>query len=149
LKSEPVEITVAGPIQINQAVVDAAPKNMRWLGAIPRSQTKEIYQSHDVFVLPTLSDGFAITQIEAMAYGLPVVATPNCGLVVKEGSTGHIVPPRNAEALADAIADFIRHPSLVAQMSAQCLEAVKDYSVETYGRALQNIIQSHLKPNHP
>lgn len=149
LKNEPIEITVAGPIQINQAVVDDAPKNMRWLGAIPRSQTKDLYRSHDVFVLPTLSDGFAITQIEAMAYGLPVVATPNCGLVVNEGVTGRIVPARNSEALANALSDLSRNPSLVAQMSGRCLEAVKDYSVEAYGRALHNIIQTHLKPNHP
>ena len=56
-----------------------------------------------MFVLPTLSDGFAITQLEAMAHGLPVVATPNCGRVVTDGEDGLIVPPADADALASAI----------------------------------------------
>jgi len=57
------------------------------------------YRSADVFVLPTLSDGFAITQIEAMSHGLPVIATPNCASVVENGVDGLWCPQKTAEHL--------------------------------------------------
>ena len=46
--------------------------------------TGKLYRSADLFVIPTLSDGFAITQLEAMAHGLPVIATPHCAEVIAE-----------------------------------------------------------------
>jgi len=57
----------------------------------------------DVFVLPTISDGFALTQLEAMSFGLPVITTPNCGDVVAHGEDGYIIPIRDPAALAAAI----------------------------------------------
>jgi glycosyltransferase involved in cell wall biosynthesis len=100
-----------------------------------------LYQHSDVFVLPTLSDGFAITQLEAMAYGLPLIVTPNCGRVVEDGVTGFIVPPRDSATLADAIMRFVLNPNLGAAMSARCLERAKAFSVESYGRKLADILE--------
>jgi glycosyltransferase involved in cell wall biosynthesis len=48
---------------------------MKWLGPVTRHKAAEFYRDADVFILPTLSDGFAITQIEAQAHGLPVIAS--------------------------------------------------------------------------
>lgn len=96
----------------------------------------------DVFVLPTLSDGFAITQLEALAHGLPVITTPNCGRVVEDGKTGFIVPPRDSQKLAEAILRFVRNRDLVRQMRPHCLEAVKSYSIKSYGERLKKLIET-------
>lgn len=140
LVDEPVEFVVGGTLHISASVIRDAPRNIRWIGRIPRSQTSEWYGKADVFVFPTLSDGFGITQLEAMCAGVPVIATPNCGRVVEDGVNGFIVPARDARALASAIYRFIQNPQLAKEMAPACLETVKAFSVPVYARRLLEII---------
>ena len=148
LVHEPIEFLVVGNLFIASGIMDSSPKNIRWLGRIPRSATSQLYQTSDVFVFPTLSDGFGITQLEAMAHGVPVIATPNCGQVVVDGKTGFIIRPRDSQALADAILKFATDSNLSASMAPVCREAVKAYSIDAYGRRLVEIIHKH-KAHHP
>ena len=96
-------MSIVGPIGISREALASAPSNLRFEGPLPRIETGAAYRWADVFVLPTLSDGFAVTQLEAMAHGLPVVATPNCGDVVTHERDGLIVPIRDPHALARGI----------------------------------------------
>jgi glycosyltransferase involved in cell wall biosynthesis len=68
----------------------------------------------DVFAMPSYREGFGIVNIEAGAMGLPVVSTriPGCVDSVQDGVTGTLVPPRDANALKDAIAHYLEDPSL-------------------------------------
>jgi glycosyltransferase involved in cell wall biosynthesis len=102
LEKCPVSFTFAGPLLVDLSEV-ALPANVKYVGRIPRSQAADLYRAHDVFILPTLSDGFAITQIEAMSYGLPVIATARCGKVVEDGISGLIVEPYSGNAIARAL----------------------------------------------
>jgi len=76
-----------------------------WAPALPHPQLAERLRSADVFVLPSLEDGFARTVTEALACGLPVVTTPNTGAAdfVTPGVNGEIVPIRDAPAIAEAV----------------------------------------------
>jgi glycosyltransferase involved in cell wall biosynthesis len=102
LQALPVRFTFAGPSDIDLSKVKW-PSNADYLGQIPRPEIGKLWDRHHVFLLPTLSDGFAITQIEAIAHGLPVIATPCCGDVVEDGRCGQIVAPRDSRAIAEAI----------------------------------------------
>ena len=106
LMKEPVQFTFAGPSKIDLSQVKW-PTNAEYVGQVPRSQVNELWRSHDLYVLPTLSDGFAITQIEAMAHGLPIIVTANCGDVVQHGESGLLVPARDGRSLADAVRKFL------------------------------------------
>jgi hypothetical protein len=88
LKPSDVQFDVAGPIAISREALASAPGHVTFYGRITRDRVATFYRNADVFVLPTLSDGFAITQIEAMAHGLPVIATGNCGQVVRHDLEG-------------------------------------------------------------
>jgi len=117
LADQNLKFVVVGPIGISKLALDTAPRNMSFLGRVTSDQTDEIYRQADVFVLPTLSDGFAATQLEAMSRGLPVITTPNCGEVVTQGKDGLIVPVADAKSLANAIVLLDRDRNLLAEMS--------------------------------
>lgn len=72
------------------------------------------YAAIDVLALPTYREGFPYTLLEAASMGLPVVATmvPGCTDAVEDDVTGKLVPPRDADALAGAVAAYLEDPSL-------------------------------------
>ncbi|MFT5470185.1 MAG: glycosyltransferase involved in cell wall biosynthesis [Verrucomicrobiales bacterium] len=142
LLDENVRITVVGPVGISEYGLKSAPPNLRFTGAKPRSEVAEIYRSADVFVLPTISDGFAITQLEAMAYGLPVIATPNCGKVVVEGENGFITPARDADTLANRIGELVSDRDLLARMSEAARQTAGQFGVERLTRELTTLEES-------
>jgi len=74
----------------------------------------------DVFVLPSDSEGIGLAIMEAMATGLPVVATAVGGVpeVVSDGQTGILVPPRQPKLLAQAIVRLLVDPDLARAMGA-------------------------------
>jgi glycosyltransferase involved in cell wall biosynthesis len=94
--------------------------------------------------LPTISDGFAITQLEAMAHGLPVITTPNCGQVVTDGVDGFIVPVRDSQALADAIARLDGDRPLLRTMSANTLLTVQKYDLPSNARLIGDLVSHRL-----
>jgi glycosyltransferase involved in cell wall biosynthesis len=80
---------------------------VKWFGPATRKQAAEFYRDADVFILPTLSDGFAITQLEAQAHGLPIIASRCCGNVVENGINGIILDEPSAACIAHAVHDCI------------------------------------------
>ena len=81
-------------------------------GALSRAAATERLASADVFCLPSIYEGMPLAILEAMAAGLPVVATAVCGNpeAVVAGETGLLVPAESAEALAAALLDLLADP---------------------------------------
>lgn len=139
LESEPVQFDIVGPIGISDAAVACAPRNTIFHGRVTRDQTAQWYRQSDVFVLPTLSDGFAITQLEAMSYGLPVVATPCCGTVVSDGSDGFVVPAGNADALAKTLLRYMAEPELLRHQRNSARAKVKQFTLNHLAANLRSL----------
>jgi glycosyltransferase involved in cell wall biosynthesis len=118
LQGEPVEFWMVGPVQAANAsaIVDAG--RMKWFGPVTRKQAAEFYRNADVFILPTLSDGFAITQLEAQAHGLPIIASNFCGKVVENGLNGIILEEPTATCIAAAVRDCIANPARLDELAA-------------------------------
>lgn len=127
-----MRFTVAGPIEISNDAVASAPANVEFLGRITRDRTAQVYRAADVFVLPTMSDGFAITQLEAMGFGLPVVTTPNCGEVVTDGVDGLLVRAGDANDLASALARLDADRSLMREMSRRAIAKVGTFRLPNH-----------------
>lgn len=81
------------------------PPGVEVLRAVSRDRLHELYASHDVFVMPSLAEGFGLVYLEAMSRGLPVIATSNTGVAdISPGSPGLVlVPPGDPHALAEAL----------------------------------------------
>jgi glycosyltransferase involved in cell wall biosynthesis len=73
---------------------------------------RQAFQSWDVFAMPTLDEGFGMAALEAMAAGLPVVATTVGGLpeIIDDGRTGYLVPPSDVAALSERLRLLILEP---------------------------------------
>ncbi len=144
LLSTNVRFIVAGPVGISAEKLATAPGNVSIVGRILKADTPKYYAQADLFVLPTVSDGFAITQLEAMSSGLPVITTPNCGDVVTHGTDGLIVPPCNSDALAQAILSLDRNRELLHEMSIQAMQKPKErrFSLDGYADAVENAVKA-------
>jgi glycosyltransferase involved in cell wall biosynthesis len=139
LEKENIRFDVVGPVGISPTAVASAPKNMIFHGRSTRDQVDKWYGQADVFVLPTLSDGFAITQLEAMAHGLPVITTPCCGEVVSDAVDGFVVPARDAEALARAFRRYLAQPDLLTSQSAAALVKAGQFTIDRLAENLMRL----------
>jgi sugar transferase (PEP-CTERM/EpsH1 system associated) len=111
-----------GPMRAEcQAMLDRAGAGHRaWLPG-ERSDTAQLMRAMDLMVLPALAEGSGNVLLEAMATGLPVVAT-SVGVhkeLVQPGLTGILVPPMSPDVMAAAIADYCRIPEMGARHGAR------------------------------
>lgn len=98
--------------------------NVRIPGYVPDGHLAALYQTCDVFALPTGQDaggqveGFGLVFAEAQAYGKPVVAGRSGGVAdaVEDGKTGLLIPPGDAEALAQSVTSLLDDPELAATL---------------------------------
>jgi sugar transferase (PEP-CTERM/EpsH1 system associated) len=112
-----------------------------------RTDVPEILAALDVFVLPSLWEGMPNAVLEAMAAGLPVVATAVGGTpeVVVDGVTGLLVPPRDPDALARAIESLLRDPGLRRKMGQAGWKRVERcFSVEQMVRKTEYLYETLL-----
>ncbi len=86
--------------------------NVNFVGYQSQSEVREHLTRADVFVLPSFAEGVPVVLMEAMAAGVPVVTTRIAGVaeLVDDGHSGHLVPPGDTNALADAIDDLLTNP---------------------------------------
>ncbi len=104
-----------------------------------RTDIAEILSITDIFVLPSLYEGLSIALLEAMASGLPVIATSvgSNPEVVENGINGFIVPPRDATLLAWKIEDLLADPQNAADMGSRGRTMVR----ESFG--IDRLVQEH------
>jgi glycosyltransferase involved in cell wall biosynthesis len=117
LRGEPVEFHIVGPVLVTVPEKWRRHPQIRWLGPVPRGAVAEHYRAADVFLFPTFSDGFGMTQLEAQAWQLPIVASQFCGDVVRDGVNGLRLTEVNAGGIAQAVRRFLASPEQLAAMS--------------------------------
>ncbi len=131
-----------GPLRSTcQALLDAAGcGDLAWLPG-ERSDVPDVMRGLDCFVLPSLAEGISNTILEAMASGLPVVATDVGGnaRLVQHGSSGEIVPAGDCEALVDAILRLASEPDRAKAMGfAGRVTAEQQFSIESMVQTYQS-----------
>ena len=133
-----------------QVLQEAGLADMAWLPG-ERRDVPELMRGLDAFVLPSLGEGISNTILEAMASGLPVVATAVGGNpeLVTHGVTGHVVPSDDVEALAAALVTLARDPAGAAAMgSAGRADVERRFSLQAMVGAYQHLYETTLHKDH-
>ncbi len=115
-----------------------------------RSDIKEILSALDLFIIPSLSEGFPMVTLEAMAMAKPIVATNIDGITeqIRDGVDGILVPPKDPSALAKAVLRVLNDKELAKTMGVAARKKVEQYfSIEKMVAETEKVYLSLLKAN--
>ncbi len=122
---------------------------IRLLGYQPVSELHRYYAKGSVFVFPSIEEGLAVVQAQAMACGLPLICTTHSGgadLLSGDGVEGFVVPIRDAEALAEKIRFLYENPDTCAQMGEAARRRVSEnFTWNDYGDRMVSIYRDVLE----
>lgn len=146
LQDYDMELIVVGLIDKNTEKIIQKYKNLQ--GVFFVGAEKHIigrYQQADLFVFPTLSDGLGKAALEAMACGVPVIITDQCGVEITDGIEGFIVDAGDPVLLENKIRFCYEHRDMTKEMGLAARETfLKKYSSERYRSNLTEIIDKIL-----
>ena len=137
-------LTVVG--KYDPADEDTAPYAgfVNFTGPVLHSEVPGLLQKADVFILPSLGEGMALSAIEAASCGLPLILSENSGLkdLIWEGVNGFMVPIQSVEALTGKIRFFIEHPEKIEKMGKSARKTAEQYSWENYSENAAKVINT-------
>lgn len=131
----------------NMTVSLGLEERVKFLGKVSNELLKYCYQICDVFVLPSVepTEAFGLVQLEAMAYGKPVINTllpTGVPFVSIDGKTGLTVEPRNSKALADAINKLLSDDELRKKFGIQARNrVVENFTVDKMNEKILKVYQ--------
>lgn len=122
-------------------------KYVKMVGTVPNRNPDlpKYYAMADLFVLPTLYEGFGWVYLEAMASGLPIITTNVGSNPEIVGSNGILIEPQNPILLAETIEKTIHNPSLLKQYREKGLEEAKKYSWNLISNKYEKIYKATFK----
>lgn len=128
LAGEPVEFWIVGSIEVDVPQELRESPKVKWFGTVSRESTAEFYRKADLFLFPSISDGFGMTQVEARGWKLPVIATPFCAPVIKQEINGFVISEVSGESVTGAVRQLLNDPSTLKRLSEGSSEEYAAYS---------------------
>lgn len=145
LKKESVKLSVLGQLSMPMDFYRRQFSEFEYIPPCANHFVREIMKKHDVLVLPSIIEGRALVQQEALSCGIPLVVTPNAGgtdLII-EGITGYLIPIRSPEEIAKKIISLKEIQNSRKDLALSCIEKANSYSWTDYAN---RIIDFNLKP---
>jgi len=107
-------------------------KNVEFVGRVPREDTAPFYREANIFVLPSFNEGMSNAMLEALASGLPLIATDTGGTkeLLEDGKNGFIIQMKNSEDIAEKIKRLIDNPELRQKMAEESRKKALEMSWE-------------------
>jgi len=139
----PVECVLVGPVEQEFMPVFKKYHHLfTHAGRMPQTELVKFYNNASVFVFPSLDEGMALVQLEAMACGLPVITTTNAGAdaVITDGLDGFIIPIRDPAAITNKIKVLYDSKELRDNMAINAANKAKMFTWDSYGERLSAFI---------
>jgi glycosyltransferase involved in cell wall biosynthesis len=143
LRNDPVSLTVLGQPSMPMEFYRNCFPNFEYLAPCSNESIRRIMQEHDALVLPSIVEGRALVQQEALACGLPLIVTANAGGedLIEEGITGYLVSIRSPEGISEKITRLIENRKFLPESRRACQAKAQLYSWKEYA---QKIIDLNL-----
>jgi alpha-maltose-1-phosphate synthase len=116
--------------------------NVRHIGHVSRWDLPPLYADADVFLFPSLVEGFAMTPLEAMASGLPVIVSANTfgSGVITDGVDGYVVPIRDVDAIVERLRQLAIAPELRREMGAAAAKRASSFTRTRYAESMVDLL---------
>ena len=111
---------------------------------IAKGDPLPVYQSADVFCLPSVEEGSSLASYEALACGLPSVVSTNCGSVVRDGVDGFVVGIRNVEQLVEKIGLLYEDHNLRREMGLNARKRAEEFTWGASGQGLLRLYREKI-----
>ena len=141
-----IKMVVAGAGEIEQvkskAIAGGVAEHFAFPGWVRGEQKEKLLKESDVFFLPSYTEGMPMSVLDAMGYGLPIVASNVGGIprIVHEGENGFMREPGDTAGFAEAIIQIMTSDAMRINMGKQSMEIVKErYSLEKHIELLENV----------
>jgi glycosyltransferase involved in cell wall biosynthesis len=110
------------------------PENVHLRRAVPDTELTQLFHEHDLFVMPSVVEGFGLVYLEALTCGLPIICTENTGGpdILDAGGGGVVVPAGDPSALAGEIERLAESDSLLGQLQAEAALVASEFTWEKY-----------------
>jgi glycosyltransferase involved in cell wall biosynthesis len=138
-----LELTIIGPVLDGKELLDEYKGFFKYYDFLHHEElVKHIHES-DVYVFPSYLDSWAMTVIEAMACGLPVIVTENTGAksAVIDGENGFIIPINDLEVLKSKIRFFYNQAEVIKKIGERAEKNIRELSIENYANSIGKIIE--------
>jgi glycosyltransferase involved in cell wall biosynthesis len=138
-----IELVVLGALNAPIEFYRSQYAHFTYVGTRPHAEVLDVMRSCDVLALPSLAEGRALVQQEALACGLPLIVTANAGAddLIDEGRTGFLVPIRSPEAIAERIAWIADHRDALADMRHHTIRKALETGWEHYERRVVDAVR--------
>lgn len=142
-----VELTIIGKRVADCAPLDAALKRHRWIESLPHAGILKAMRAHDVFVFPSLFEGFGLVLTEALSQGMPIISTAHtCAPdIIEHGKEGFIVPIRDADAIAEKLSLLHANRDQLQAMKEAALNTARNTTWAAYENGLAEAVRSILE----
>jgi glycosyltransferase involved in cell wall biosynthesis len=134
LKFTQAELLLVGINDFPEGWLDQYSQQIRYISSVPHASLNQYYSSANVLVLPSLVEGLALVQLEAIACGIPLITTPNAGGsdIITDGIEGYIVPIRDTGMLKEKLEWCYQHPLELAEMGRAARRQAEHLTWERY-----------------
>jgi glycosyltransferase involved in cell wall biosynthesis len=102
-------------------------KNVEFLGFVPKEELNNFYNSLDLFIFPSFYEGFGLPIIEAMACGIPIMASSTSSLIEIAKDTGILIDPEKPEDAIKRIKRIIKSPGLQKKLRVKSIKKAKEF----------------------
>lgn len=116
-------------------------KNIVMHKSVPQKELLNFYKNASVFVMPSIQEGLAMVQAEAMASGLPLICTKNTGgeELIENGKQGFVIEPRNIKSLSEKIEWCFLNQDKCFHMGKEAFKKIQQFSWDSYGDKILEI----------
>ena len=138
LKGKPISLSILGQPSMPKEFYRKKFADFNYYPPSSNSKVREIMRMHDALILPSVVEGRALVQQEALSCGVPIIVTPNAGGedLIDEGNTGYLVPIRSPERVAEKVLCLLDSRESLVDKAEYCMKKAKAYSWSSYAHKI-------------